>query len=231
MKLAILASGTRGDVQPYIALGKALGEQGHDVRLVCPDNFEAWIRSHGLAFFPLGVDMQAFLQLPEGRKVLSGNPFTVIKIWKKMIVPFIQEMLNATWKFARDADVIIYHPKVACAVDVAEATGALLVSTAPFPIFPTKVFPFLMFRGNFGPRLNRLSYIPLLLSRLFLPSTALPTMPCSSTSGQWFITGVQVPQRQACVPDSPPSFITQFLISLTGDGASTPLGADPDPDR
>jgi sterol 3beta-glucosyltransferase len=154
-------------IQPYIALGKALQIQGHEVLMSCPENFAAWIEGHGLAFRSIGVDMQTFLQQPEGRKVLSGNPVTLIKIWKKTIVPLMSESLDAAWKSAHDADVIVYHPKVACAVDIAEATGAALVSTAPFPIFPTKAFPFLIFKGNFGPWLNQISYKPLAFSRLF----------------------------------------------------------------
>ena len=167
MKIAILTSGTRGDVQPYVALGKALQARGHDVLLACPDNFAAWVEGHGLAFRSIGVDMQTFLQSPVGRKVLSGNLFTFVKIWKQTIIPAIRQTLDATWESARDADVIVFHPKVGSAVDVAEATGAALVSTALFPIFSTKAFPFLVFKGNYGPWLNRLSYKPLDLSRIF----------------------------------------------------------------
>ena len=167
MKIAILTSGTRGDVQPYIALGKALRTRGHDVLLACPDNFASWIERHGLKYRSIGVDMQTFVQSPEGRTLFSGNPFIFIKIWKKTIIPLMRRTLDATWESAHDADVIVYHPKVACAVDVAEATGATLVSTAPFPIFPTKAFPFLIFKGDFGPWLNLISYKPLIFSRLF----------------------------------------------------------------
>jgi len=167
MKIAILTSGTRGDVQPYVALGKALQIKGHEVLMSCPDNFASWIEEHGLGFHSIGVDMQTFLQLPEGRKVLSGNPFTLIKIWKKSIIPLMKKTLDATWESARDADVIVYHPKVACAIDVAEATGAALVSTAPFPIFPTKAFPLIVFKGNFGPMLNLISYKLVIFGRLF----------------------------------------------------------------
>jgi sterol 3beta-glucosyltransferase len=167
MKISILTSGTRGDVQPYVALGKALQARGHTVLLACPDNFAAWVEGHGLEFRSIGVDMQTFLQSPVGRKVLSGNVFTFAKIWKRTIIPIVRQTLDATWESAQDADIIVFHPKVASAADVAEATGAALVSTAPFPIFPTKAFPFLVFPGNYGPWLNRLSYKPLSLSRIF----------------------------------------------------------------
>ena len=167
MKITILTSGTRGDVQPYIALGKALKNRGYDVLLACPDNFKSWVEGHDLKFYPIGVDMQTFVQSPEGKRLFSGNLFTFIKIWKKTIIPVMRRTLDATWESAHDADVIIYHPKVACAADVAEATGAALVSTAPFPIFPTKAFPFIIFKGNFGPCLNLISYKLLIFSRLF----------------------------------------------------------------
>jgi hypothetical protein len=40
MRIAIIAPGSRGDVQPYIALGKGLAKAGHGVRLVPPQDFD-----------------------------------------------------------------------------------------------------------------------------------------------------------------------------------------------
>ena len=57
MKIALLTLGTRGDTQPFIALGKALMARGHDVALGAPDNFQSWIEEHGLAYRSIGVDM------------------------------------------------------------------------------------------------------------------------------------------------------------------------------
>ena len=59
MKIALLALGTRGDIQPYIALGKALSSRGHRVTLGGADNFADWVKGHGLAFRSLGVDMDS----------------------------------------------------------------------------------------------------------------------------------------------------------------------------
>ncbi len=167
MKVSILTSGTRGDVQPYIALGKALQERGHDVLIACPENFCFWVEEHGLKSCSIGIDMQAFVQTPEGKKVLSGNIFSIIKIWKQIIVPSIQKTFDISWKYARNADTIIYHPKVGAAIDVAETTGANLVCTALFPIFPTRAFPFFLFKGNYGSFLNKLTYKPTSFSRVF----------------------------------------------------------------
>jgi sterol 3beta-glucosyltransferase len=167
MKISLLTLGTRGDIQPYIALGKALTARGHKVLLAGPQNFGDWVESHGLVFRSLGADMESFLQSAEARRALAGSPWSMIKLWRQTIVPLTRQTLYATWEAARDSDVIVYHPKAAGATDVAEANGAALVYAAPFPIFPTEAFPFCVFPGNYGPWLNRLSYKLLVLPRLF----------------------------------------------------------------
>jgi vancomycin aglycone glucosyltransferase len=54
MRVAVVVSGSRGDLQPMLALAAGLGAAGHDV-IVCssPDN-ESWARTVGCAFEPLG---------------------------------------------------------------------------------------------------------------------------------------------------------------------------------
>ena len=166
MKISLLTLGTRGDIQPYIALGKVLSDRGHQVLLAGSDNFGEWVRGHGLAFRSLGVDMESFLQSPDARRALAGSPWSMLKLWRKTIVPLTRQTIYATWEAARDADVIIFHPKITGAADVAEASGAALVHAAPFPIFTTEAFPFCVFPGNYGPRINRFSYNLLMMPRL-----------------------------------------------------------------
>lgn len=48
--------GTRGDVQPYIALCKALMEKGHRCRIATHDEFKDWIEAHGIEFRSVGGD-------------------------------------------------------------------------------------------------------------------------------------------------------------------------------
>jgi len=171
VKIALLTLGTRGDVQPFIALGKVLKARGHDVLVGAPDNFQSWIEGHGLVYRSIGVDMHALLQSPEGREVLGGSVFAMARMWSKTIVPMTQRSLDAIWKNGRDADVIVCHPKTAGAADVAEATGATLFHAAPFPVFPTTAFPLFIVSGTYGAWLNRLSYKLLAFSRLlFLPT-------------------------------------------------------------
>ena len=171
MKIALVTLGTRGDVQPYIALGMGLQARGHNVLIGAPNEFKSWVEGHELAYQSIGIDMQAFVQSSEGRKVMGGNIIAMARIWSTTIVPLTRKSLDAIWDVARDADAIVYHPKTAAAADVGEATGASLFYTAPFPLFPTKSFPLFVFPGNFGSSLNRLSYRLISMSRLALLST------------------------------------------------------------
>ncbi|UCE31521.1 MAG: glycosyltransferase family 1 protein [Burkholderiales bacterium] len=171
MKIALVTLGTRGDVQPYIALGKALKARGHEVVLGAPEDSGAWIEGHGLAYRSIGVDMRAFVQSLEARKVMAGNVLAMARMWRETIVPLTRQSLDAIWEVARDAEVIVDHPKTAGAADVAEATGATIFHAAPFPIFPSRAFPLLVFTGDYGPWLNRLSYKLLRPSRMLFRKT------------------------------------------------------------
>lgn len=50
MHITVVAIGSRGDIQPYIALGQGLQRAGHHVRLNTHLDFEALVREHGLEF-------------------------------------------------------------------------------------------------------------------------------------------------------------------------------------
>ncbi len=64
MQLLLSSIGSRGDVQPIIALGVELQALGHHVRLCVAPNFKEWIESYGLECMPIGPDL---------RKVAGGN--------------------------------------------------------------------------------------------------------------------------------------------------------------
>ena len=65
MRITILAFGSRGDVQPNVALGLGLQRAGHKVRLVAFSQFKAFVESRGLDFFSLGVDIRDLLEADE----------------------------------------------------------------------------------------------------------------------------------------------------------------------
>lgn len=55
--------GSRGDVQPFIALGTALQQYGHRVRLATHDVFADFVRKSGLEFYPIGGDPEELMSV------------------------------------------------------------------------------------------------------------------------------------------------------------------------
>jgi hypothetical protein len=66
MKIMILALGTRGDVQPYIALGMGLQWSGYDVTIVTSTRFASMITERGLRHVPLNADFMTMMEGAEG---------------------------------------------------------------------------------------------------------------------------------------------------------------------
>jgi vancomycin aglycone glucosyltransferase len=58
MRALLVAVGTRGDVQPALALALELRKLGHAVRLCISPNFVDWAKSLGLEAVPMGVEMR-----------------------------------------------------------------------------------------------------------------------------------------------------------------------------
>ena len=56
MSIVIQIVGSRGDVQPFVALGNELQKSGHRVRLATHQVFEKFVHDAGLEFFPIGGD-------------------------------------------------------------------------------------------------------------------------------------------------------------------------------
>ena len=80
MNITILTIGSRGDVQPFVALGVGLKEAGHEVTLATGKGFEAFVTEHGLRHVALEVDLLERLQSPEGKAAVSGkNLLTTMK--------------------------------------------------------------------------------------------------------------------------------------------------------
>jgi UDP:flavonoid glycosyltransferase YjiC (YdhE family) len=78
MRIAIIALGSRGDVQPYVALGKGLQDAGHEVRLVTHEDFAALAAAHGLDCYTVRGSVQAVAESEEMRALLAKGNFLAI---------------------------------------------------------------------------------------------------------------------------------------------------------
>ena len=75
MNIGLIAYGTRGDVQPVLALALALQRRGHGVRVLAGANFGDWVRGLGLTLAPINVDVQALMASEVGIRWVEGKPW------------------------------------------------------------------------------------------------------------------------------------------------------------
>jgi hypothetical protein len=56
LNIVIQVVGSRGDIQPFVALGLALARAGHRIRIATHGTFKEFVETHGLEFFNIGGD-------------------------------------------------------------------------------------------------------------------------------------------------------------------------------
>ena len=162
MRIAIQTLGTRGDVQPYVALALELVRRGHAVQIAAPAQFAGLVEGCGIALAPLPGEYLALLETPEGKAAIAGgHGFSAGLRLLKHIRPLMRSLLDAEWAAVRafGPDIILHHPKSIASPHMAEALGCRHVLASPLPGFtPTAAFPSpLLPFASLGP-LNRLSH-------------------------------------------------------------------------
>lgn len=154
MNFAILTLGSRGDVQPYVALGRGLLAAGHDVTLVTAAQFEDFVTGYGLRFAP--VDRR-FLELTDtdaGQGAFEGGGLKLFKL----AMPALRQVLEDSWAAVQGAEAIIYHVKMLGGYHLAEKLGIPAVVAMPLPFYPTSAYTNPLAGRELPAALNRRSY-------------------------------------------------------------------------
>lgn len=140
MRVTIAALGTRGDVQPMIALGKGLQARGYQVTLIAGENFADWVRSHGLGFVGT-VDMETIMHSPDGLEWVqqsSRNPRAQLDVMKRLLRQYGQALVDPLIEQAQQTDVylsvFVSAPFVQC---LAEKYPIRFVNLPLQPYLPT----------------------------------------------------------------------------------------------
>ncbi|EEF38033.1 transferase, transferring glycosyl groups, putative [Ricinus communis] len=147
LKIAILVVGTRGDVQPFLAMAKRLQEFGHHVRLATHANFRSFVRSAGVEFYPLGGDPRVLAGYMARNKGLIPSGPGEISIQRKQLKAIIESLLPACTEPDMEtgvpfrAQAIIANPPAYGHVHVAEALGVPIHIFFTMPWTPTYEFP------------------------------------------------------------------------------------------
>lgn len=116
LNIVVQVVGSRGDVQPFIALGNELQKHGHRVRIATHDAFGGFVKDYGLEFYPIGGDpvtLMAYMVknpglLPSMDSLMAGE----IQEKRDMVT----EMLEGCWDSCVLPDISTGQPFVADAI-------------------------------------------------------------------------------------------------------------------
>jgi len=160
MKITILATGSRGDLQPYIALGKSLRDKGQLVKIATLLDFQEFVRAHGLDYFPVKARLSTLLNsdvVANAKKV--DNPVKFFQSFRELS-NIAGELQSDLFDACEGSDLIIYHPGAAVGYFAAQKMGIPAVLASPFPMTPTSDYPALIFYQfpQFGGFYNKLTH-------------------------------------------------------------------------
>ena len=140
MKITILTYGSRGDVQPFVALALGLQRAGHTVRLAAPHRFAGLAAENGIPFAPLPGDPEEMsARLNDARH----NVFGMVKSMADYVFSIAEPVARAAFAACSEADLIVHSFLFTTGGhSLARARGIPDVSVQGFPMFaPTRAFP------------------------------------------------------------------------------------------
>lgn len=131
-KILISTIGTRGDVQPLLALALELRALGHEPSLCVPPNFSEWVESFGLRCFPIGPDLRRFTAASAASSPAKMK-FSA-KQARELAAGTVREQFRVLPEAARGCDLIVAATALQLAArSVAEALNIPYVFVAYCP--------------------------------------------------------------------------------------------------
>lgn len=130
------------------------------MRLAAFQNYESFVTSHGLDYFPIRGDVSLVAGGESGKKAMQvDNPLKLMISFndlKDHLFDLQQDFFNA----CRDSDVVVYHPGAAIGYFAARHFNIPSVLATPFPMTATREYPALIFYDmpRFGKAFNFLSH-------------------------------------------------------------------------
>jgi len=165
MKTTINTFGTRGDIQPYVALGKGLQRSGYTVRILSHQIFESFITEHGLDFYPLALDPHQVL-INQVIAELGNNMVRIMRWMERNFKSVLQDLFLTTLDANHDTDLILNSGLSFAGWHVAEKLNKPAIAAYLWPAIPSRYIPSTMgyqlpkwmpFKGAFNYGSTKLS--------------------------------------------------------------------------
>lgn len=158
LKVVCLTIGSRGDVQPYIALCKQLLKEGHKPRIATHAEFEPWVRKHGIDFAPVDGNPAELMRICVEHGMFTYN---FMKEANSKFRGWLDDVCSSAWKACQGADVLIESPSAMAGIHIAEALEIPYFRAFTMPWTRTRAYPhaFSVLEKKMGGGYNNITYI------------------------------------------------------------------------
>ncbi len=161
MHITILTYGSRGDIQPFVALGVELMRSGHSVRMAVPALFRDFIVAQGVEFAALSGDPQALLRSDAGQELLKAgaNGLKFLKSFGDLVRLDLPGVLADSMGACTGTDLIVATGFTFWGLEISQAMNIPCVFANVNALSPTREFAIPSIQsGLVPPILNKLSY-------------------------------------------------------------------------
>lgn len=157
--IMLLTVGTRGDVQPFIALGKGLKAAGFHPVLVAENRFSSQALQHSIDHCPINAPAMALTGTEVGAQAIAGKGNKLALM--KQVMPLMREMLDSIADAAQQIQpqAIVFHPKAMAGAALAEKYNMPAFIGFGIPaLTPTREFANMLFTTKSLGVLNRMTF-------------------------------------------------------------------------
>lgn len=142
LKVAILTFGSRGDIQPFIALCQGLKTRGHECKIVTLEEHRQFVESHDVEFGPVAGETPFFVKFMQtacnhGFASPQWAMATLSPEWRSWYMSF----LHTAREQLKGSDVVLSIHWLLAGPHIAESLNLPHIDVLPFPFTPTEDWP------------------------------------------------------------------------------------------
>jgi sterol 3beta-glucosyltransferase len=166
MKVVLMSIKTRGDMEPFLAIGEILKEKGHQVICAFPDQFGDLVVDSNMEFASLGTKFIEMLDSDIGKAAFGGGGsglrkfLSYVRLVRKS-TKINKELLHRQYELieSQNPDRILYNGKAIYPIiwGLNKRGKNILISPVPY-LHYVKNHTHVAFNSNYGSFLNKLTY-------------------------------------------------------------------------
>jgi len=166
MKILLMSVGTRGDIEPFLAIGEFLSQKGEDIICAFPEQFRNLVEDSNIKFVSLGTKFIEMLESDDGKAAMGENSSGLKKIIAYIKLARNQteankELVNLQYEIVKkeNPDRIVYNGKSIYPIiwELNNSGKTIFVSPIPYMHY-VKGHTHVAFNSNFGNFFNRLTF-------------------------------------------------------------------------